>query len=415
MTAARGDGVRPRPVRLGTTQLQRAPRPARARRTRPPTCLPGCGRSPRRPRRRRDGRRRWPCGPSKPTPGRGAERGPCASSPGDRATTVVRHDNVPRVESVVAPARSAGPAAWAALGVVYVLWGSTYLGNRLIIADVPPLFAGGARFVVGGSLLALVVLAAAGRGAFRMTAPQFGTAALSGLLLPAWGNGLVAVGQQYVASGMAALLIAATPIYIVVLRALTGDRPRPATLGGVAVGLLGLALLVVAGPSGGSGGTLGTTWWGPVADAARGPGLGDGHVRDHPAAGPAQPVRAGRHADAGGRDDPGDDKPGQRGPARPHRPDTDGVVGVGLHGRRRVARGVQRVRVRADRHCRCPRSRPTPTSTRSSPCCSGCWSWASGSPRCSSRGARVVLVAVVLVIAAERPRKRRGELAPSSP
>ena len=166
------------------------------------------------------------------------------------------------MDPVVAPARPAG-AAWGALGVVYVLWGSTYLANRLIITDVPPLFAGGVRFLAGGVLLVLVVLAVAGRRAFRMSAPQFGTAALTGLLLPAWGNGLVATAQQYVASGLAALLIAATPIYIVVLRVLTGDRPRPATLGGVGVGVLGLGVLVAAAPSGGSGGTLGSAWWGP--------------------------------------------------------------------------------------------------------------------------------------------------------
>ena len=159
--------------------------------------------------------------------------------------------------------RSRHTAAWAALGVVYVLWGSTYLGNRLIIEDVPPLFTGGARFLVGGSLLALVVLVVGGRRAFRMTPRQLGTTALSGLLLPAWGNGLVTIGQQYIASGLAALLIASTPLYIVVLRALTGDRPRLATVGGVAVGVAGLALLVVSGPSGGSGGTVGSAWWAP--------------------------------------------------------------------------------------------------------------------------------------------------------
>lgn len=113
--------------------------------------------------------------------------------------------------------------------MVYVLWGSTYLANRFIITDLPPLFASGARFLVGGSLLALVVLAVAGRGAFRMTWPQFGTTALSGLLLPAWGNGLVTVAQQHVASGLAALLIASVPLWIVVLRTLTGDRPRRST------------------------------------------------------------------------------------------------------------------------------------------------------------------------------------------
>lgn len=150
---------------------------------------------------------------------------------------------------------------WVTLGVVYVLWGSTYLANRLIITSVPPLLAGGFRFLVGGALLAVVVLVVAGRGAFRMGLAQFGTTALSGLLLPAWGNGLVVLGQQAVASGLAALLIAAVPLWIVILRAVTGDRPRTATVGGVAVGVVGLAVLVLAGP--GSGGVGGSAWWGP--------------------------------------------------------------------------------------------------------------------------------------------------------
>ncbi|WP_297652668.1 EamA family transporter [Pseudonocardia sp.] len=157
--------------------------------------------------------------------------------------------------------RPAVSVPWVALVAVYVLWGSTYLANRLIITTVPPLLAGGFRFLVGGTLLAVVVLAVAGRRAFRMNAAQFGTTALSGLLLPAWGNGLVALGQQAVASGLAALLIAAVPLWIVILRAVTGDRPRGATVGGVGVGVVGLLVLVLAGP--GSGGVTGSAWWGP--------------------------------------------------------------------------------------------------------------------------------------------------------
>lgn len=152
--------------------------------------------------------------------------------------------------------------AWAALGVVYVLWGSTYLANRLIITDVPPLFSGGARFLVGGGLLAVVVAVLAGWRALRMTRAQLATTALSGVLLPAWGNGIVTLGQEQVSSGVAALLIASVPLYIVVLRALTGDRPRAATLAGVGVGVVGLALLLLSGSSG-SGGTVGSAWWGP--------------------------------------------------------------------------------------------------------------------------------------------------------
>jgi drug/metabolite transporter (DMT)-like permease len=107
------------------------------------------------------------------------------------------------------------------------------------------------------------VLVAAGPRTFRMTRAQLGTAALSGLLLPAWGNGLVILAQSQVASGLTALLIAAVPLYIAVLRALTGDRPRRSTVTGVLVGATGLALLVLVGPSGGSGGVSGSAWWGP--------------------------------------------------------------------------------------------------------------------------------------------------------
>lgn len=165
---------------------------------------------------------------------------------------------------VDASARPPSPVvSWTALGVVYVLWGSTYLANRLIIATVPPLLSGGLRFLVGGALLALVVLAVAGRAAFRMTRSQLGTTALTGVLLPAWGNGLVTLGQQQVASGLAALLIASVPLWIVALRAATGDRPRRSTFLGVGVGVAGLALLLLAGPSGGSGGVLGSASWGP--------------------------------------------------------------------------------------------------------------------------------------------------------
>jgi drug/metabolite transporter (DMT)-like permease len=154
-------------------------------------------------------------------------------------------------------------SAWIGLCVVYVLWGSIYLFNRLLITHVPPLLAGGTRFLTAGLGLTVLVVLFAGPKGLRMSRKQLGTTALSGVLLPAWGNGLVAVAQTQVASGLAALLIAVVPLYIVVLRALGGDRPRRATVGGVVVGLVGLAVLVLAAPSAGSGGTQGSAWWGP--------------------------------------------------------------------------------------------------------------------------------------------------------
>jgi drug/metabolite transporter (DMT)-like permease len=185
--------------------------------------------------------------------------------------------------------RRAGTLPWIALGVVYVVWGSTYLANRYIIISVPPLLASGFRFTTGGLLLGLLVLVVAGPRTFTLTRAQLGTAALSGLLLPAWGNGLVILAQSQVASGLTALLIASVPLYIAVLRAVTGDRPRPATVLGVLVGAAGLALLVLVGPAGGSGGVSGSAWWGPPLVLIAGLGWATGTFATARMAVPANP------------------------------------------------------------------------------------------------------------------------------
>ncbi|XVV02113.1 EamA family transporter [Actinosynnema sp. CA-248983] len=140
---------------------------------------------------------------------------------------------------------------WAALGVVYLVWGSTYLAIKFSIETMPPLLSGGLRFLVAGLVLALVV----GRR-MRMTWPQVGTGVLLGLLLPAWGNGMVVVAEQSVASGLAALLVASVPLYVVLMRRVGGERPPAVTYVGVVVGLVGLAVLLVDDVGG-------STWWGP--------------------------------------------------------------------------------------------------------------------------------------------------------
>ena len=160
------------------------------------------------------------------------------------------------------PAAATRPTwlAWASLGVVYVVWGSTYLAIRFSVETMPPLLSAGARFAVSGVLLCLAVLIFAGPAGFRMTLPQFGTAALVGVLLPAWGNGLVVVAERHVASGLAALLVASIPLYVVVLRRVVGERPPRVTLVGVLVGVVGLVVLLVGGPVAGA---HGAAWWGP--------------------------------------------------------------------------------------------------------------------------------------------------------
>lgn len=149
---------------------------------------------------------------------------------------------------------------WAALGTVYVVWGSTYLAIRFTVESMPPLVSSGLRFLIAGVVLVLAVLVLAGRGALRMNRRQFGSAVLIGLLLPAWGNGLVVIAEQQVASGVAALMVASVPLYVVVLRRLLGQRPPAITLVGVAVGMAGLVVLLLGGPVEGAHGSAS---WGP--------------------------------------------------------------------------------------------------------------------------------------------------------
>jgi drug/metabolite transporter (DMT)-like permease len=149
--------------------------------------------------------------------------------------------------------RQVGPAVLGALLVVYLVWGSTYLAIKYTVAGLPPFLAMGCRFLLAGCLLLVVLLAARGRAALRATPAQLLTAVACGLLLLVGGNGLVAVAEQYVNSGLAALLIAATPLWVVVLRTLFGDRPAAATVGGLVLGIVGVAVLLRPGFGGAHG------------------------------------------------------------------------------------------------------------------------------------------------------------------
>ncbi|MGA5700529.1 EamA family transporter [Peterkaempfera bronchialis] len=141
-------------------------------------------------------------------------------------------------------------AVWGALAIVYVVWGSTYLGIRIAVETMPPFLSAAARFLVAGALLAGLVAWRQGPAALRATPRQLGSAALVGLLLLLGGNGLVVLAETSVPSGLTALLIAVVPVWVVLLRTASGDRPRTATFGGVLLGLVGLLVLTVPGLSG---------------------------------------------------------------------------------------------------------------------------------------------------------------------
>jgi drug/metabolite transporter (DMT)-like permease len=141
-------------------------------------------------------------------------------------------------------------AVWSALAIVYVLWGSTYLGIRIAVETMPPFLSAGGRFILAGLILTALVAWRQGPAALRVTPAQLASAAVIGLLLLLGGNGLVVLAETSIPSGLAALLVAAVPMWVVLLRTASGDRPPLRTFGGVLLGLAGLAVLTVPGLSG---------------------------------------------------------------------------------------------------------------------------------------------------------------------
>jgi drug/metabolite transporter (DMT)-like permease len=154
------------------------------------------------------------------------------------------------------PATGASPAfVWFALGIVYVVWGSTYLAIRISVDTIPPFVMGGARFTLAGVLLYGIARL---RGAPKwVSAREFWSCALVGTLLAAGGNGIVNVAEVYIHSGFAALVIAAVPLWVVLMRRITGERIATVTLLSVLTGFVGVGLLLAPGGGGGSDRTLG--------------------------------------------------------------------------------------------------------------------------------------------------------------
>lgn len=125
---------------------------------------------------------------------------------------------------------------------VYLFWGMTYLAMRVAVVDIPPHLMSGARFVVAGTVLYAWTR---WRGEAAPTWKQWRAAAIIGAFLLLGGNASVAWAEQRVPSGLAAVLIAVVPIWMVGFEwARGGRRPTKRVIGGLLLGLIGLALLV---------------------------------------------------------------------------------------------------------------------------------------------------------------------------
>lgn len=141
----------------------------------------------------------------------------------------------------------------AALGTLYVVWGSTYLALWIMVEDMPPLLGSGLRALTAGVLLAAGLAVRRGLRRLRVTRMQFAACALMCLLLLVLGQGLLAVAEDGGApSGLSALLIAAVPLWVVCYRTLAGDRASGWTVLGVLVGLVGAVVLIANNGVGGA-------------------------------------------------------------------------------------------------------------------------------------------------------------------
>ena len=136
---------------------------------------------------------------------------------------------------------------WTALVTVYVIWGSTYLAIAVTGETISPLLAVSTRFITAGTLMAGIVWLRG--GSLRITRRAFASCVVIGLLLPG-ANAVLFYAERDVPTGLASLIIASVPLWIVVLRLLNHERMPWQALAGVGVGFVGVA--IIARPSGGA-------------------------------------------------------------------------------------------------------------------------------------------------------------------
>jgi drug/metabolite transporter (DMT)-like permease len=139
---------------------------------------------------------------------------------------------------------------WAALLVVYFVWGSTYLGIKIVVETLPPLVSAGSRFLVAGALLA-AILAIRGTS-LRISGRELAASAFAGLLLLTLGVGVVHVAETRIDSSVAAMIAGTVPLQVILMRLASRESVSRATRLSTLAGLVGLGLVVAPGLGAGS-------------------------------------------------------------------------------------------------------------------------------------------------------------------
>jgi drug/metabolite transporter (DMT)-like permease len=171
--------------------------------------------------------------------------------------------------------------AYLAWVVVCIVWGTTYLGIRVSLETMPPMLMGGLRWLIAGALLAGYILA---RGEPLPPPSRWGGILLLGFLMLGLGNGGVVVAEQWVPSGLAAVMIASNPFWMAAVEAglPDGDRLRANIVAGLVIGFSGIMVLVwpdlTLGAAGGRGFLAGVI---ALQIASIGWSLGSAYSRRH--------------------------------------------------------------------------------------------------------------------------------------
>jgi len=147
--------------------------------------------------------------------------------------------------TTAAPAASspvADPRVLVPLGLfaLYIIWGSTYLGIRYALESYPPFLLAGIRFIGAGvALFAFLRL----RGVPMPTPRQWRNAAITGILLLGFGNGLVCFAEERVSSGIAAVAVASMPLFAALFSGMYGEWPTRRETVGLVIGFVGVIVL----------------------------------------------------------------------------------------------------------------------------------------------------------------------------
>ena len=131
------------------------------------------------------------------------------------------------------------------LGIIYFVWASTYVGTAFVVEEVDPYTGSGFRFMTAGMLIILFVIITKGPRALKINKKQVINAMFIGFILIGLASPLLGVSAQHISSGLIALLVAMTPIFIAILRFIFGDIPSFKTIIGIVVGFGGVIIVLV--------------------------------------------------------------------------------------------------------------------------------------------------------------------------